>query len=128
MDYSFQFAPVIDQLPYLLGGALVTLQIAFFSFWGGALIGVFGALAKVYGGPASRKAASSYVTALTNTPALVQIFLLYYALPDAGMDVARGLDGGQSRALWFQIDLTGHDNVEGSELVQHVTYTAKCMP
>ena len=85
MDYSFQFAPVIDQLPYLLGGALVTLQIAFFSFWGGALIGVFGALAKVYGGPASRKAASSYVTALTNTPALVQIFLLYYALPDAGI-------------------------------------------
>ena len=52
----------------------------------------------------------------------------FAALPDAGMDVARGLDGGQSRALWFQIDLTAHDSVEGSELVQHVTYTAECLP
>ena len=52
----------------------------------------------------------------------------FAALPDAGMDVARGLDGGQSRALWLQIDLTAHDGVEGSELVQRVTYTAECMP
>ena len=52
----------------------------------------------------------------------------FAALPDAGMAVARGLDGGQSRALWFQIDLTAHDSVEGSELVQHVTYTAECLP
>ena len=85
MNYSFQFSEVLAELPYLLGGALVTLQIAFVSFWGGAVIGLGGALAKVYGGPALRKTASIYVTALTNTPALVQIFLLYYALPDAGI-------------------------------------------
>ena len=85
MDYTFQFAEVFADLPYLLGGAVVTLQIAFISFWGGAVIGLGGALAKVYGGRALRRTASSYVTALTNTPALVQIFLLYYALPDAGV-------------------------------------------
>ena len=85
MDYTFQFSEVFAELPYLLGGALVTLQIAFISFWGGAAIGLGGALAKVYGGPALKKTASTYVTALTNTPALVQIFLLYYALPDAGI-------------------------------------------
>ena len=85
MDYTFQFSEVFAELPYLLGGALVTLEIAFIAFWGGAVIGLGGALAKVYGGPALRKTASTYVTALTNTPALVQIFLLYYALPDAGI-------------------------------------------
>lgn len=85
MDYTFQFTEVYKELPYLLGGALVTLQIAFISFWGGAFIGIFGAVAKVYGGPVSSKVASSYVTFFTNTPALVQIFLLYYALPDAGV-------------------------------------------
>ncbi len=85
MDYTFQFTEVLADLPYLLGGAVVTLQIAFVSFWGGAVIGLGGALAKVYGGPALRRTASGYVTALTNTPALVQIFLLYYALPDAGV-------------------------------------------
>ena len=85
MDYTFQYSEVFAELPYLLGGALVTLQIAFVSFWGGAVIGLGGALAKVYGGPALRRTASAYVSALTNTPALVQIFLLYYALPDAGI-------------------------------------------
>jgi len=39
----------------------------------------------VYGQRVSKRIASSYVTFFTNTPALVQIFLLYYALPDAGV-------------------------------------------
>ena len=85
MNYTFQFSAVFDQLPYLLGGAVVTLQIAFVSFWLGALIGIFGAVGKVYGSALTRRIISSYVTFFTNTPALVQIFLLYYALPDAGV-------------------------------------------
>ena len=85
MNYTFQFTEVFEQLPYLLGGAALTLQIAFISFWGGALIGLAGAIAKVYGGTLSRRIANAYVVMLTNTPALVQIFLLYYALPDIGI-------------------------------------------
>jgi polar amino acid transport system permease protein len=85
MEYTFQFGTIVKELPYLLGGAAITLQIAFVTFWGGAFIGIFGAIAKVYGGTVSRKIASSYVVFFTNTPALVQIFLLYYALPDAGI-------------------------------------------
>lgn len=85
MDYAFQFSEVFDELPYLLGGAVVTLQIAFVTFWTGAFIGIFGALAKVYGGSVSSRIANGYVVFFTNTPALVQIFLLYYALPDAGV-------------------------------------------
>ena len=85
MDYTFQFGTILRELPYLLGGAVITLQIAFITFWGGAFIGIFGAIAKVYGGNLARRVASSYVVFFTNTPALVQIFLLYYALPDAGI-------------------------------------------
>lgn len=85
MDYTFQFAAVFEQLPYLLGGALVSLQIAFVAFWGGTLIGIAGALAKVYHHGWARRLASGYVTLFTNTPALVQLFLLYYALPDVGV-------------------------------------------
>ncbi len=85
MDYTFQFSEVLEDLPYLLGGAIITLQIAFIAFWGGAIIGIFGAVAKVYGHQTVRKITSTYVILLTNTPALVQIFLLYYALPDAGI-------------------------------------------
>ena len=85
MNYTFQFTEVFKELPYLLGGAIITLEIAFITFWCGAFIGIFGAIAKVYGGPVSSRVASYYVTFFTNTPALVQIFLLYYALPDAGV-------------------------------------------
>ena len=37
-----------------------------------------------------------------------------------------GIDGGQERQLWLAINLTGHDQVNGSRLVQQVTYTAEC--
>jgi polar amino acid transport system permease protein len=88
MDYTFQFSEVLEQLGYLLGGAIVTLQIAFIAFWGGAILGIFGAIAKVYGRESVRKITSAYVIFFTNTPALVQIYLLYYALPDAGILLA----------------------------------------
>lgn len=83
--YRLDWAPVLAQLPYLLGGALVSLQIAFLAFWAGAAIGLAGAVALLYGGAGLRRGVGGYVALFTNTPALVQIFLLYYALPDAGI-------------------------------------------
>jgi polar amino acid transport system permease protein len=85
MNYTFQFAEVFAELPYLLGGALVTLQIVFISFFVGAALGLFGALGKVYGPRPLQRVINGYVVFVTNTPALVQIFVLYYALPDAGI-------------------------------------------
>lgn len=88
MDYRFQFGEVFAELPYLLGGAVVTLQIVFIAFFGGAVLGLLGALGKVYGPPSVQRAINAYVVFVTNTPALVQIFVLYYALPDAGILLA----------------------------------------
>lgn len=85
MNYTFQFSEVWKELPYLLGGALVTLEVAFLSFWLGAVIGLFGALGKAYGADPLRRLISGYVIFFTNTPALVQIFFLFYALPDLGI-------------------------------------------
>lgn len=85
MNYTFQFSEVFKELPYLLAGAVVTLEIAFLSFWLGVVIGLFGALGKAYGRAAVRRLISGYVVFFTNTPALVQIFFLFYALPDLGI-------------------------------------------
>lgn len=85
MNYTFQYGVVLDKLPYLLDGAVLTLEIAFLSFWLGAVIGLAGALAKVYGGRVLKGVINVYVVFFTNTPALVQIFFLFYALPDAGI-------------------------------------------
>jgi polar amino acid transport system permease protein len=76
---------VLEHLPYLIGGAIVTLQVAFSSFWLGAVIGLAGALAKLRGGKILRGFVNAYVVFFTNTPVLVQIFFLFYALPDVGI-------------------------------------------
>lgn len=85
MNYTFQYSVVLDKLPYLAAGAIVTLEIAFLAFWMGAVIGLFGALAKLRGGKILRGIVNAYVIFFTNTPALVQIFFLFYALPDVGI-------------------------------------------
>ncbi len=36
MNYTFEYGEVVSHIPYLLGGAVLTLQIAFVAFWGGA--------------------------------------------------------------------------------------------
>ena len=85
MTYTFQFSVVLDKLPYLLGGAAISLEIAILAFGLGAVIGLVGALGKAYGAPLLRRIVGGYVVFFTNTPALVQIFFLFYALPDVGI-------------------------------------------
>ncbi len=85
MNYTFQFGVALRSLPDLLRGAAVTLAIAALSFWGGALIGLLGATAKAFGGRLPRGLAAAYVVFFTNTPALLQIYFLYYGLPELGV-------------------------------------------
>ncbi len=85
MHYTLQFGQVQHYLPYLLGGALISLQIALICFVGGLAIGMLAAAALVYGGPVLSRVGRAYVTFFTNTPGLVQIFFIYYALPEVGI-------------------------------------------
>jgi polar amino acid transport system permease protein len=85
MNYTFQFGVALARLPDLLNGALVTLAIAFLSYAGGAVLGLLFASLKIYGGALSKRLASAYVTFFTNTPALIQIYFLYYGLPELGI-------------------------------------------
>ncbi len=83
--YRFDWQPVLAALPYLAGGAIISLQIALIAFAGGMALGLAAALARLYGAPLPRRIASAYVALFTNTPALVQIFIAYYALPEIGI-------------------------------------------
>jgi polar amino acid transport system permease protein len=85
MNYTFQFGVALARLPDLLNGALVTLAIAFSSYAGGAVLGLLFASLKIYGGLIGKRLASAYVTFFTNTPALIQIYFLYYGLPELGI-------------------------------------------
>ncbi|MGE0705287.1 MAG: amino acid ABC transporter permease [Vicinamibacterales bacterium] len=85
MSYTLQYGQIWPHIPFLLDGALLSLQIAFLAFCGGLFIGTLGAAGKSFGGPVVRRIINAYVVFFTNTPQLVQIYFLYFALPDVGI-------------------------------------------
>ena len=62
MSYTLQFGQVTGYLPYLAGGAWISLQIAFLAFCGGMVIGLFGAMTKTFGGRVLNHLVGGYVT------------------------------------------------------------------
>ncbi len=82
---TLQFGQVWPHLPYLLGGAALSLWLSLLAFAGGMVIGLLGAMGKSFGPRGLARAIDAYVVFLTNTPQLVQIYLLYFALPEVGI-------------------------------------------
>ena len=86
MDGFLTFA--LKYLPYLLSGALVTAQITAGSFALAMVFGLIGALAKASGRKAISFLASAYVEVIRGTPALLQIFVVYYGLASYGLSLS----------------------------------------
>jgi polar amino acid transport system permease protein len=85
MTYTFQYGQIWPYLPRLLDGALLSFQLAILAFCGGLLVGTFGAAVKSFGPKWAARLVSGYVVFFTNTPQLVQIYFLYFALPEFGI-------------------------------------------
>ncbi len=85
MNYRFQFNVVWDNFDTLLEGAILTFQLGVIAFGGGALIGLVCAALKTYGPWPVRALVNVYVVFITNTPALIQIYFLYFGLPEVGI-------------------------------------------
>ena len=85
MNYTFQFGVALAQLPELLKGAAVTFELGLLTFFFATLIGLLGASLKTFGGAVMRRLAGIYVIFFTNTPALIQIYFLYFGLPEVGI-------------------------------------------
>lgn len=85
MNYTFQYGVVWQNFGELLDGAILTFQLGVVSFAGGALIGLLCAALIAYGPFILRLPVHIYVVAVTNTPALIQIYFLYYGLPEFGI-------------------------------------------
>jgi polar amino acid transport system permease protein len=82
---TLQYGQVIGYLPDFLTGAAIALVIALAAFAMGLLIGLGGASVMAYGGRTAKALVTAYVSFFTNTPQLVQIFFLFFALPEFGI-------------------------------------------
>lgn len=118
---TLQYGQVWQYLPDFLLGALTALWIAAVAFAGGLLIGLVGAAVLSFGPRAARIPVIAYVRFFTYTPQLVQIFFLFFALPEAGITlspVAAVLIGMtlNAGAYLTEIERAGFESVPRAEL------------
>ena len=78
---SFDLQLVLDSLPLLAMGALVTVEITAVAVSLGVMIGLFVGIAELSRYGYLRIPAKLYVDFIRGTPLLVQIFIIYFALP-----------------------------------------------
>jgi polar amino acid transport system substrate-binding protein len=81
-------APLYTFLPLLLKGAGVTIFISIVSMALAIVLGLFIALLRLYGPPVLRGMAAAYVEVYRGTPLLIQLFILYYGLPNVGITLS----------------------------------------
>ncbi|MGN7387949.1 amino acid ABC transporter permease [Sporosarcina sp. SAFN-015] len=78
---------VIDSLPALLKAALMTIFLAVLSILFALIIGFLTALIRIIKIKILYQIASAYVSIIRGTPLLVQIFVIYYGLPQIGVSL-----------------------------------------
>jgi len=85
VSYTFQFRDVFASWEFLLEGLVLTLELSVVTMMAGLVIGIAGAAARVYGPRWLRAIVAVYVEAIRNTPLIVQLFLIFFGLPSAGL-------------------------------------------
>lgn len=78
---SFSVDLIISSMPLLLTGAVVTVEITILSIALGIFIGLFVGIARISSLKPVRLLATVYVDFFRGTPLLVQIFIIYFAIP-----------------------------------------------
>lgn len=78
---SFDWSLIWDNIPILLQGAVITIQITVMAVGCGFFIGMIAALANLSHFKIVRLLVKCYVELFRGTPLLVQIFMIYFALP-----------------------------------------------
>jgi polar amino acid transport system permease protein len=85
----FNLEIFIDVFPFLLQGLRITITLAITGMILSLLFGLFVALIRISRIPVITNIASFYIDLFRGTPLLVQIIIIFYALPDLGIRLGR---------------------------------------
>lgn len=102
MNYKLDFTAVVDGMPDLLMACLGTFLLALCGMALAIVIGIGGVILRDSRFAPARWLVKAFVELIRNTPFLVQIFFIYFALPLAGLRldptptaiIALGINGG----------------------------------
>jgi polar amino acid transport system permease protein len=84
---------IIHYFPFLVQGAVLTLEISVLALVFGFIFGLAAALMKLSKNPVLRGVSGFYVWIVRSTPLLVQLFLIYFGLPQLGLDLGPFFSG-----------------------------------
>lgn len=82
---GFDLAYFLENIPHLLKGAILTVELSVLAIVIGFSMGVLIGLARLSKFRLLRYPAITYINAIRGTPLLVQLFLIYYGLPQFGV-------------------------------------------
>jgi His/Glu/Gln/Arg/opine family amino acid ABC transporter permease subunit len=85
---GFDWSSIVYAAPYMLKGAVVTLEISFCAMALASLVGLVFGLISVSDLSILKTFIRAYVYFVRGTPTLVQIFLVYFALPRIGLELS----------------------------------------
>lgn len=81
-------APIYTFFPNLLRGAGITILISFSSMALAIVLGLIITILRLYGRPPLSTAATAYIEIYRGTPLLIQLYILYYGLPNIGISLS----------------------------------------
>jgi len=82
---TFDLAPLAPYIGDFAAGARLTALACALALAGGLALGIVAALMRTAALPAVRRAAEIYVDVFRNVPFIVQLFFLFYGLPEIGV-------------------------------------------
>jgi His/Glu/Gln/Arg/opine family amino acid ABC transporter permease subunit len=91
---------------YLLKGAVQTIEISTASMAVSSVIGLIAALLQIFGVAPVRGAVQAYTFFIRGVPLLVLLFMMYFVLPYAGIDLPPFLGGVLVISLYFGAFMT----------------------
>jgi His/Glu/Gln/Arg/opine family amino acid ABC transporter permease subunit len=97
---TFSWLAIWQGLPYLLQGAGLTIVISATAMLLALVLGMVVALVSQLPWRAARGLVRAYVEAFRNTPLLIQIFIVYFGLPQLGLKLSPFLSGLSALTLY----------------------------
>jgi polar amino acid transport system permease protein len=107
---GFDVQWIRDNLRYILGGLRYTMTMAVGGIALAIVLALLGALARLSRNPVAYAVAGFYVSFFRGTPLIVQMFLIYLALPPVGRNLAAEyswLPEGFDQALVLEASMAG---------------------
>lgn len=85
--YEYFFVLIPRHLPFLMEGAVVTLELSVLSMVFAVLIGLLCALGRTSGQPLLAGAVAAYVEVMRDVPLLIVLLVIFFTLPQIGISL-----------------------------------------